>query len=312
MERNSSLPHSGSLSTISYMNILTYSRRLLSPFHGVQQIVALQSGIAESMDGRDWKLYVADDKIISHTGLSEVVYGSWNSNRGLSRSRIRGTLPCDLIESVGEHLVEALEAQAHKIPFPAADHYELWLLDKQEANPLALLESALSDEPLASIDRPAWYPGAQANRDFLSDSGDAADLIGAVRSAAGIKPFAIWIKRNKEGGGIGQHGEQFSPHIFPPLLIRDQWENSKQHRLVADFIDWQAPWLLQLKLAPQLRKQLEQAAWRRPIETSRVYRLFPDIFDRQGLTTARVKARFIEEQPTQREVSEPFYPFLNE
>jgi hypothetical protein len=294
------------------MEILTYSRRLLSPFHGVQQIVALQGGIAESMDGRDWKLYVADDEIISHTGLSEVVYGSWNSRRGLSRSRIRGTLPCDLIESIGECLVEALETQAHKIPFPSADHYELWLLDEQEAKPLALLESALSGEPLGPIERPAWYPGAQANRDFLSESGNASDLSGAVRTAAGKKPLAVWVKRNKEGGGSGQHGEQFSPQLFPPLLIREQWESRKQHKLVADFIDWQAPWLLQLKLPPQLRKHLEQAAWRRPIETNRVYRLFPDIYDHQGLTTARVKARFIEEQPTHRGVNEPFYPFVNE
>ncbi|MET0091375.1 MAG: hypothetical protein ABW068_15385 [Candidatus Thiodiazotropha sp.] len=52
------------------MEILTYSRRLLAPFQGVQQIVSVPGGIAETMDGRQWKLYVHDDAIVSHTGLS--------------------------------------------------------------------------------------------------------------------------------------------------------------------------------------------------------------------------------------------------
>ena len=294
------------------MKTLTYSRRLLSPFHGVQQIVALDGGIAESMDGWDWKLYVADDDIVSHTGLSEVVYGSWNSRRGLSRSRIRGTMPSGIIEAIGERLVEALEQHASQIPFPAADKFELWLLDERDAKPLALLESALADDPLCQNDRPAWYPGGQAGRHFLSDSGDAADVSGAIRTAAGKRPAAIWIKRHREGNGTGQHGEHFSAEAFPSLLIRDQWEEHKQCKLVADFIDWQAPWLLQLKLKPHTRKQLEKAAWQRPLETSRVYRLFPDIFDKQGLIATRVKARFLQDKPSAKQVNEPFYPFVNE
>ncbi|MES9863571.1 MAG: hypothetical protein ABW157_15080 [Candidatus Thiodiazotropha sp. LLP2] len=293
------------------MESISYSRRLLSPFHGVQQIIALKGGVAESMDGYDWKLYVAHDEIISHTGLSEVVYGSWNSIRGLSRSRIRGTLPCNIIESIGERLIVALEEHAHKVPFPTADTYELWLLDEEESKPLALLDSALTEEPLSPIDRPAWYPGGQASQHFSSNSGDAADLSCTISTAAGKRPFAIWIKRHHKGDGSGQHGEHFSADEFPELLVRDKWKDDKQHRLVCDFLNWQAPWLLQLKLAPVLRKQLEQAAWKRPIETSRVYRLFPDILDQQGLTTTRVKARIISDQPTHQQVNEPFYPFVN-
>ncbi|MES9943170.1 MAG: hypothetical protein ABW104_05875 [Candidatus Thiodiazotropha sp. 6PLUC2] len=294
------------------MDSLSYSRRLLSPFHGVQQIIALNGGVAESMDGFDWKLYVAHEDIISHTGLSEVVYGSWNSIRGLSRSRIRGTLPCDIIESIGERLILALEKDADKVPFATADSYELWLLDEADSKPLALLDSALCNEPLSPVDRPTWYPGGQACQHFISDSGDAADLSSTVSSAAGKRPFAIWIKRHHQGDGTGQHGEHFSADEFPKLLVRDKWQDDKQRKLVNDFLHWQAPWLLQLKLSPLLRKQLEQAAWRRPIETSRVFRLFPAILDQQGLTTTRVKARIISDRPTHQQVNEPFYPFVNE
>ncbi|PVV27312.1 MAG: hypothetical protein B6D79_03095, partial [gamma proteobacterium symbiont of Ctena orbiculata] len=51
------------------MGIDTYSRRLLAPFHGLQQIIDVTGGVAESMNGWDWKLYVADESIVSHTGL---------------------------------------------------------------------------------------------------------------------------------------------------------------------------------------------------------------------------------------------------
>ncbi|MCG8488702.1 MAG: hypothetical protein MI756_14610 [Chromatiales bacterium] len=294
------------------MDTATYSRRLLSPFHGVQQIIAVSGGIAESMDGQEWKLYVAHDDIISHTGLSEVVYGSWNAKRGLSRSRIRGTMPSNIIESIGEQLIDALERHAQEIPFPAADTYELWLLDEVEAKPLVLLDSALSEESLSPTEYPTWHPGGMASQHFSSDSGSVTDVSNTIHSAAGKRPFAIWIKRHKQGNGTGQHGEHFPVEAFPQLLIRDHWQDNRQHKLVADFIDWQAPWLLQLKLTQKLRKQLEQAAWRRPLETSRVYRLFPDILDRQGLTATRVKARLISDKPPQQQVNEPFYPFVNE
>ncbi|MCU7893166.1 MAG: hypothetical protein KZQ78_16900 [Candidatus Thiodiazotropha sp. (ex Ustalcina ferruginea)] len=84
--------------------------------------------------------------------------------------------------------------------------------------------------------------------------------------------------------------------------------NNKQ--LVTDFLSWQAPWLLQLSLESEIRKQLESAAWKRPRESSRVFRLFPEIFDQKGLTTTRVKARMLRDKPNLQQVNEPFYPFV--
>jgi hypothetical protein len=95
-------------------------------------------------------------------------------------------------------------------------------------------------------------------------------------------------------------------------LLRDHWEESGHQQLVSDFFNWQAPWLLQLPLSPDIRSQLEAAAWERPLETSRVYRLFPEIIDEKGLTTTRVKARIMQDKPKAPEVNEPFYPFVNE
>ncbi len=293
------------------MEILTYSRRLLAPFQGVQQIVAIPGGIAETMDGRQWKLYVADDAIVSHTGLSEVVYGSWDNHQGLSRSRIRGSLPSRLIETLGERLVRTLGEQSARIPYRPRDRFESWLLD-ETGEPLALLESALPEDPRIENSQPAWYPDSRANRQFSSPHGGAEQVTELIRLTAGKRPLAVWIERDASGAGRDEAGHQYSRERFPPLLLRETWPDSKQQTLIRDFLDWQSPWLLQLPLTPDTRQRLESAAWRRPRETSRVYRLFPRVLDTSGLTTTRVKARLLQDQPAQRHVNEPFYPFVNE
>ncbi|MET0029785.1 MAG: hypothetical protein ABW101_19295 [Candidatus Thiodiazotropha sp.] len=293
------------------MEILTYSRRLLAPFQGVQQIVAVPGGIAETMDGRQWKLYVHDDAIVSHTGLSEVVYGSWDDRQGLSRSRIRGSLPSRLIETLGERLVRTLTEQSGNIPYRPRDRFESWLLD-ETGEPLALLESALPEDPRIDNNQPAWYPDSRANRHFSSPHGNAEQLTELVRLTAGKRPLAVWIERKPDGGGSDEAGTDYSPERFPPLLLREDWSDPKQQALIRDFLDWQSPWLLQLPLTSEMRQRLEPAAWRRPRETSRVYRLFPRVCDPSGLTTTRVKARLMQDRPGTRQVSEPFYPFVNE
>lgn len=294
------------------MYIETYSRRLLSPFHGLQQVISVAGGIAESINGRDWKLYVADDSIVSHTGLSEIVYGSWNPDQGLSRSRIRGAITSCLIEQIGDQLLNAVEHFADEIPFPSLDTYELWLLDERRGQPLALLHSALADDSRTPYDNPAWHPGGQAGRQFVSDSGGAEELSQLVKTSAGKQSTAIWIKRNGDGSGSDQAGNHYPNRLFPTLLLRDHWDESSHQQLVSDYFKWQAPWLLQLSLSPDIRSQLEAAAWESPLETSRVYRLYPEIIDKKGLTTTRVKARIMRDKSVAQEVNEPFYPFVNE
>ncbi len=293
------------------MEIQTYSRRLLAPFQGMQQIVSVPGGIAETMDGRQWKLYVADETIVSHTGLSEVVYGSWDDHRGLSRSKIRGSLPSRLIETLGEVLVRTLSEQSDAIPFTPRDRFESWLLD-ETGELLALLESALPEDPRIENSQPAWYPDSRAHRYFNSPHGSAREVTELVRRTAGRHPLSVWIERDHAGGGRDKAGTLYPPESFPPLLLRETWPDPRQQALIREFLDWQSPWLLQLPLTPALRQRLESAAWRRPRETSRVYRLFPRVYDTSGLTTTRVKARLLQDRPAPQQVNEPFYPFVNE
>lgn len=293
------------------MDIRCYSRRLLSPFHGVQQVLTVPGGIAESMDGDVWKLYVADERIISHTGLSEVRYGDWDSRNGLRRSKIRGTAPSGLIESIGDRLMTTLAHYAGQVPFPLADRFECWLLHADHRRPLALLDSALDADNLPAIDSPTWYPGGTSGRRFHSEAGDIDDLTGLIREAAGRRPVAVWIERGTRSG-ISHDGRRFRAEAFPPMLLSTDWPSPTAWRLVTDYLDWQAPWLLQLPLSQGLRERLEQAAWLRPRETERVFRLFPQIWDDRGLTVTRVKARMLHEAPPTHQPSEPIYPFYNE
>ena len=283
----------------------------MCPFHGMLQVLALRSGIAESTDGYHWKLYVADESIISHTGLSEVRYGNWNAREGCSRSKIRGTAPSGLIEQTGTRLVQALETCAHQVPFPPADCHEFWLLDDRD-RPLALLESALSRPDQETTGSPQWSPGAAAKRDFSSDHGDACSLTDMLHREAGLRPRGIWIERTPSGDGITEGKLRFAAKTFPMLFIRNDWPDAAGTALVRDFHAWQAPWLLQLHhLDRPTREHLEQAAWQRPDVTSKVFRLFPEVCDRQSLTATRVKSRFLDGQENP-PPPEPFYPFYNE
>jgi hypothetical protein len=295
------------------MDVKTYSRRLLAPFHGMLQVVEVRGGAAETSDGRQWKLYVADEAIVSHTGLSEIQYGSWSANGGRARSKVRGACCSNLIEETGERLIAALEAHAAHVPFPARDVHELWLLDAESGMPLALLETAVDAASRGSADAPRWLPGAAAKWEFVSGFGDAETLVALLARAAGKRSRADWVERGPCGDGRAGDGRLIPGWRFPELFLRTEWDMPEDTGLVRDFLCWQAPWLLQLAgLHPDTRSWLESAAWDRPVATSKVFRLYPSVLDREGLRIARVKAQLMGGAPRAEGLTEPFYPFYIE
>jgi hypothetical protein len=277
------------------------------------QVIEAPGGVAESCDGLNWKLYVADEAIVSHTGLSEIQYGSWSLQEGSRRSRVRGTCASRFIEEAGERLIAALELWAARVPFPARDFHELWLLDGDAGAPLALLESALEPPARGSVDDPRWHPGAAAKTEFVSRYGDAGTLVDLLSRAAGRRPRGIWVERGPRGDARTENGERMPSSRFPPLFLRSEWDAPEEAGLLRDFLAWQSPWLLQLAgLDAATRCWLESAAWSRPAVTDRVFRLYPLVLDRDGLRVARVKARLVGNAIAPEAPSEPFYPFYIE
>jgi hypothetical protein len=273
----------------------------------------VEHGDAETTDGVHWVLYVAHEQIVAHTGLSEIRYGTWHAGTGLKRAAVRGTARGDLIEQVGSCLVEALERNAHRVPFPPADRHECWLLEAGTDQPLALLASTQAHGERNRPGQARWYPSQASVNQFNSEHGDARQLAALVNDAAGAPAKLIWVKRSQSGYGYDDDGTRVPRALFPELLVREHWNRPKDAALVQDFIAWQAPWLLQLPdLTVSTRRRLEQAAWARPRETDRVHRLFTRVLDPQGLTVTRVKARLMAGRRAPERQPEPFLPFYLE
>jgi hypothetical protein len=271
------------------------SRFLLTPFHGTVHSVENEHGIAETTDGRTWTLYVSHEDIIAHTGLSEVRYGSWCKETGFTHSRVTGGNRSNLIDDLGQGLLTELLRHADKIPFPANDIYQCWLLDEKNQQPLALLESSADQDATINACTPVWRPAQSAFNEFSSGDGDARALTELVNNKAGKSPGSQWF-----------NCKELANDFLPPLLISQSWDDAKESSLVEAFIDWLSPWLLQIdSLDVALRNRLEQCAWQRPLEVERVHALFPEILDRKGLKVARVKAQIIGNS-NQSEYHEPF------
>jgi hypothetical protein len=70
------------------------------------------------------------------------------------------------------------------------------------------------------------------------------------------------------------------------------WEDEEERSLVADYIAWKAPQLLQLRgLSSENRERLEHLAVMQAEVVERLWRLYPDIHNKELLNRARVEAK---------------------
>jgi hypothetical protein len=275
-----------------------YSQRLLSPFHGVMRVIAIEHGEAETTDGVSWVLYVSHDDIVSHTGMPEIRYGSWNQQGGLKLSMVRGTEKSSVIDNIGERLVKALEEHADSVVFPLNDCFECWILTA-DGQPLVLIESVVDESKKRAFESPAWHPGMSAFDEFRSDHGDAERLRRLINDRAGSRSRTLWVRRKKavygySGDAITESGEIINAAKMPPRLLLEQWGDAGDQSLVKDYLDWQAPWLLQLdNFDDETRQALELQAWKRPVLCAKQFQLFTKVLDDKQLKVARVQARLM-------------------
>jgi hypothetical protein len=195
------------------------------------------------------------------------------------------------------------------LPFPLRDHYELWLLDSQ-SQPLALLSVAVHEHERETPGSLHWRPGEAAKAAFTSTNSvlDDAHNVRAgqriedlINQAAGSTPMAQWFQRDAKGFGVGLDGTRIDAELngrrlessaFPQLLLATAWAAPQERALLEEFLDWQAPWLLQLQnLSDTQRAQLEQIAVRRAGVLAQCHQLYPQVIDEDRITAARVEAR---------------------
>ncbi len=266
-----------------------FGERMTNPFHGVAQVVETPGAEAVSRDGVQWTLYVRgepqwerrEDGGLCRVELPDVRFGKWSRDRGLQRAPVRSILDLGRVEYEGGRLLAILEKAAEQLPFPPADRYERWLLDCS-GRPLALLESRV-DAPVAD-DPPPWRIGHLAPERFTA----IPALLGA---AAGPNPHCRWLERSPEGVGYPLDTESDAAIPLPELPIAETLLPEAARRLIAAYLEWLAPWLLQLHgLSHDVRERLERAAWCNAPQVALCHHLYPEVLDRPRLIAVLVEA----------------------
>ena len=135
------------------MPVSCYSQRILNPFRGVMNIISIGGADAVTIDGINWTLYIHDTfdcptddpKEFFEIDMPDIRLGDWSKESGLRRSPLIASYHYNQIQAIGNVLLDAVLEHADQCPFPFEDKYELWLLDSNNHEPLALLDSACNE-----------------------------------------------------------------------------------------------------------------------------------------------------------------------
>lgn len=297
-----------------------YSQRLLNPFSGVIQVLENDDARATSTDGINWRIQIQSE--IYRTPWRELevptsydgylMYGIWSKTGELARIPIHPTLYQEHVEQSAQNLIGELIKYHHHIPFPATDIYECWLFDAKLHLPIALINSATSDELPPFPSSPIWYPCDHNDNRFKtsafrernlngSNPLGAKEVLGCVfNNHAGLPATAIWIKRTESSDGQviatnNKHkllqGEQITMAAFPELGFKSTWDDKDEQQITNDYIQWLSPVLLTLpQLRNETRAQLERYAQLRPLEVEKYHRLYSEVHDAVLLKKILVEA----------------------
>ena len=299
-----------------------YGVRRLNPIQGVLEVVETPEARALSNDGVRWEIQVLtarpEHSWRSGNRLAPVLryfrFGTWTGQSGLRQIPVSPIMEIDAMLEASAAMVQALPGCVERLPYPLRDRYELWLLDAGQ-RPLALLASTIDPDYMTELRPQPWAATALREHRFHSptlsalgigerEGGDprahAARLERLIRDAGGHPPRCGWLERRPDGGGMALDEDEPGPGgvrqldaaAFPPLLLREAWDDSADYGLVRDYLAWCAPWLLTLPdLNDATRSRLEQAARTRALAVESRYRLYPRVVHPELIDAARVEAR---------------------
>jgi hypothetical protein len=299
------------------MSVNCYSQRILNPFRGVMNIISIGGADAVTIDGINWTLYIHDTfdcptddpEEFFEVELPDIRFGDWNKKSGLRRSPLIASYHYNEIQAIGQALLDAVEKFSSQCPYGFEDKYELWLLDGETSEPLALLDSVCNKAEIRPPETLTWEAGVRCKQEFLKDftltdkqlmtTGDLLNQI--INQRAGKNPAAQWFYRDQFDGGWGIDEinlnntvaeRELSARLFPKMLIEQQWFNKSDETLIDAFINWLSPYLLVLDfLRDAQREALEQSAKQYALSVDQMYLLYPKIIDQQSINAARVEAK---------------------
>ena len=305
------------------MSIRCYAQRLLNPFRGIMNIIEYADAEAVTTDGVNWDIYVRDSELL--LGLdnrrkiqtSDIRYGSWSEKDGLKRGAIYPSDDFKVLENRGAIVYEYLREHHQDIPFPFEDHYELWLLDKND-QPLALINTVANAEDIELDTAINWKAGIACSKTFNSELWPdisnhkneyecvAEYLNHYINRFAGDEPAAQWFFRHNklctglQGINLKKQLEnrQLDCNKFAEFFISMTGHDKHHKKLLNDFLNWQAPYLLLLQnLADIDREHFEEQARLQALITDKQCHLYPKIINEGVINAARVEAVFRKSQP---------------
>ena len=276
-----------------FNGIKAYSQRLSPPFSGQIQIAESARARALTMDGANWEIQFIHTSVARNGPGGNRIERRFRHFASLQHSEIvriaaeetENGRPIDhRVRELARHISDA------ELPFPANDEYEYWLLDAEDGAPLAFIFSCADPDEIRNLPvRPEWTALPAAMMPIAKTEDEVAreeppvnyrfELLVAER--AGVNPKAHWFRRSP-GQSDG----------FPPLLVREDWQDKKGHDLCQRYLQRQATRLLMLHgLAHEDRLRLEQAARPNAMELARFYTLYPEVVNQELMTALRVEAR---------------------
>lgn len=298
-----------------------YSVLRLAPFLGTTQVIELDQARALSTDGVHWRIQVRQQISGTQWGSLDtgddyvryVVYAIWDAQEGLQRVPVNPAYEITQLQVHAQTLLPCLQAIPQPLPFPRADHRELWMLDDDTQQPLALLASAVHEVEQQSYRDASWVPMLRGAREFIAPS--LADqqsdqiqrphqdhLIDAVQRRAGRPARAQWFLRNQQGVGTGLGGLRIEDALqgrvlaaqdFPESLLSREWQDTKSKILIEEYLGWLAAQLLTLPLQAATRAYYEGHAKDNALEVFALYRLYPEIHDQDAMDALLVQARLM-------------------
>jgi len=282
-------------------DVQAYAIRRVNPFVGVLQVIETEGGRAVSSNGIVWDIELRTERPGMWGSLNkhnrEAAYyrfGLWSADEGLVNRPLAPHLERDPLTIQCDLIIRCIEQRIAKLPFKLMDDRELWLFDKEETRPIALLASQRNaDKPLSP--EPKYWKSCLGANGVASQYRypQASALEQLVERTASSNICKYWVNRDDDGNGTMESGgEVLSASELPSCLIAESWPDDGQDVLIADYIAWIAPSLLTLQnLASTDRDRLESYLNVQAISVEHHWHLYPEVIDEKKLKAARVQCR---------------------
>lgn len=278
-----------------------YAIRRVNPFLGVLQVIETDGGRAVSSNGVVWDIEVLAEQRRGWGSLNQnsrdlvyYRYGLWSAEDGLVNRPLSPHLNSDPLTLQCNALIDCIRDRQVQLPFKLEDNRELWLFDKDNRQPLALLASATPYSVIPSPEPRYWSSciganGVPSQRKFPA----AKELEALVKQRAGFNIRKQWITRQEDGSGISETDDtRLSAEAFPVFLLSENWPEPEQLNLITEYINWISPSLLTLQhLNKTDRVRLEKSLHIQAVSVEHHWHLYPEVVDEKFLKAARVQCR---------------------